>query len=153
MGPAGEPEAVDNRHLAADEPEEDPGWRGPRVEAEVDWRIHRLLPDCLQLAPAEPRQEPHHQGLWSPHDLLQVRHETREEDVRNGSCTPGLPPSTATATTSTGASSVFQLTSTTVPPSPSWSRPKPPPRRRSSSTTSSSTTNCKCCEQRPHSEE
>merc|ERR1711936_1493947 len=52
--PAGEPEAVDNRHLAADEPEEDPGWRGPRVEAEVDWRIHRLLPDCLQLAPAEP---------------------------------------------------------------------------------------------------
>merc|ERR1712066_371758 len=83
--PAGEPEAVDNGHLAADEPEEDPGWRGPRVEAEVDWRIHRLLPDCLQLAPAEPRQEPHHQGLWSPHDLLQVRHETREEDVRNGS--------------------------------------------------------------------
>merc|ERR1719331_953025 len=73
--PAGEPEAVDNGRLAADEPEEDPCWRGPRVEAEVDWRIHRLLPDCLQLAPAEPRQEPHHQGLWSPHDLLQVRHE------------------------------------------------------------------------------
>merc|ERR1712228_525971 len=34
---------------------------------------------------AEPGQEPHHGGLWSPHDLLQVRHETREEDVRNGS--------------------------------------------------------------------
>merc|ERR1712088_771353 len=30
-------------------------------------------------------EDPHHQGLWSPHDLLQVRHETREEDVRNGS--------------------------------------------------------------------
>merc|ERR1712233_149978 len=37
------------------------------------------------LAPAEPGQEPHHQGLRPPHDLLQVRHETREENVRDGS--------------------------------------------------------------------
>merc|ERR1719245_2679630 len=33
---------------------------------------------------AEPGQEPDHQGLRTPHDLLQVRHETREEDVRDG---------------------------------------------------------------------
>merc|ERR1712045_693236 len=36
------------------------------------------------LASAEPGQEPDHQGLRTPHDLLQVRHETREEDVRHG---------------------------------------------------------------------
>merc|ERR1712039_1158983 len=79
-----QPEALDDRRVATVGLEEDPGWRGPRVETEDDWRLHRLLPGGLQLASAEPGQEPDHQGLWTPHDLLQVRHETREEDVRDG---------------------------------------------------------------------
>merc|ERR1712037_221818 len=55
---------------------EDPEWRQKLIGGYTD---------CYQLASAEPRQEPHHQGLRSSHDLLQVRHETREEDVRDGS--------------------------------------------------------------------
>merc|ERR1712024_241649 len=98
-------------HLAAAEPEEDLGRRGPRVEAEADRRIHRLLPGRLQLAPAEPRQEPHHQGLRPSHDLLQVRHETREENVWDGSDVLLADHPMATATTSTGASSDFPRTS------------------------------------------
>merc|ERR1712047_190358 len=141
LRPAGEPEAVDDRRVATVGLEEDPGWRGPRVETEDDRRLHRLLPGGLQLASAEPGQEPDHQGLRTPHDLLQVRNETREEDVRDG-------PDVLLVEDPLRRQRRLQLEPVRPSPgqvrprlSPSWCRPRQPPRRRGLSTTSSSTMN------------
>merc|ERR1712008_439122 len=70
--------------MGADGPEPDGGRPGLGLEEQDGPGLHRLLPDRLQLARGVPQQEPCHQGVRPPHDLLQVRHEKREEELHEG---------------------------------------------------------------------